>query len=245
MSMTKIRTFSSALLFALSSSAQDLRTAGTLLVDVSAEALTANDGDTVTQWPNSGLLGGAFVAITNNAGISFTNSLLGKKAVLFNNAAKNALTNMIATPSTMTGSSTWSMEAWVWVPTNPAAKSAYLSWTQDSAANSYESSGVSFRYDTGNAAIDNNGSTVVFGYGIPAAGSWHHLAVVRNANKQEKVFVDGNAVNFSWCADPAQSGIPIALGAVKNITPQSTPTFSPARCRACASIPACSPTKTS
>ena len=61
--------------------AQGLRTAGTLLVDVSADAIVANDGDAIAQWSNSGTLGVAFYAVTNNAGICFTNNLLGKKAV--------------------------------------------------------------------------------------------------------------------------------------------------------------------
>jgi len=196
--------------------AQELRSAGTVLVDLSADAITANDGDMIAQWANSGTLGGAFAAVTNNAGVSFTNSLLGKKAVLFSGSAQNALTNAVATPSSLTGSSAWSMEAWVWVASIPAAKSVYLSWTEDTnPANIYEGSRLMFRYDAGNVAVDNLGGTVGFSYGSPVAGAWHHIAVVRNVSKQEKVYLDGNAVSFSWCSDPAQSGIPIALGAAK------------------------------
>ncbi len=203
------------LAFVFAGRAQDLRTAGTLVVDLSADALIAADGDAIAQWANAGTLGGSFVAITNNAGVSFTNSLLGKKAVLFNGSAQNTLTNAVATPTSLTGVSEWSMEAWVWVASIPAAKSVYLSWTEDSAANIYEGSRLMFRYDVGGTAVDNQNGTVGFGYVTPAAGVWHHLAVVRNSLKQEKVFVDGNAVSFSWCSDPIQPGIPLALGATK------------------------------
>jgi autotransporter-associated beta strand protein len=200
---------------ALSGITQELRSSGTVLVDLSAEALTASDGDAIAEWANSGTLGGAFAAVTNNAGVSFTNSLLGKKAVLFSGAERNALTNSIATPASLTGTSEWSMEAWVWVASIPAAKAAYLSWTEDIAANNNEGSRLMFRYDAGGAAVDNQNGSVGYGYGIPAAGAWHHIAVVRNIFKQEKVFVDGSAVAFSWCQDPVQSGIPLSLGAVK------------------------------
>jgi autotransporter-associated beta strand protein len=216
--MKMIVMIAGSLMCALSGLTQGLRSAGTLLVDVSADEITANDGDAVAQWANSGSLGGAFAAITNNAGVSFTNNILGKKAVLFTGTALNALTNTVATPSSLTGSSAWSMEAWVWVASISAPKSVYLAWTEDMVANnSSEGSRVMFRYDTGSVAADNAGSTVGFSYGTPAAGTWHHIAVVRNTYKQEKVFVDGNAASFSWCADGAQSGIPVSLGAVKKL----------------------------
>ncbi len=202
------------LMGALSGLTQELRSSGTLLVDVSAEALTASDGDAVAQWPNSGTLGGSFAVPTGSTGAIFTNSLLGRKAVLFGGTAQSVLTNGIA-PASLTGISAWSMEAWVWVASVPAAKSVYLAWTEDNGANSWEGSRVMFRYDNGGVAVDNLNGSVGFSYGIPPAGAWHHIAVVRNAFKQEKVFVDGNAVSFSWCSDPAQSGIPLALGAVK------------------------------
>ncbi len=57
---------------AFSGMAQALRSAGTLIVDMSADSITANDGDAIAQWANTGTLGGAFEAVTNNAGISLT-----------------------------------------------------------------------------------------------------------------------------------------------------------------------------
>ena len=67
---------------ALSGRAETLRSAGTLLVDLSADALTAGDGASITQWVNAGTLGGNLATLTGSAGPTFTNSLLGKKAVL-------------------------------------------------------------------------------------------------------------------------------------------------------------------
>ena len=223
--MKKIVAVALSLMCVLSGLAEDLRSAGTLLVDVSADAITASDGDAITQWANSGTLGGAFAAVTNNAGVSFTNNLLGKKAVLFTGAAFNALTNRVATPASLTGSSPWSMEAWTWVASLPAAKSVYLAWTEDSSANSWEASRLMFRYDAGGVAVDNLGSTIGFGFGTPTAGAWHYIAVVRNAVKQEKIFVDGNVVNFSWCADPAESGFPLTLGAARKLSSSAYTNF--------------------
>jgi len=213
-----------AILCACAGLAQELRSAGTLLVDLSAETLAAEDGAFIAQWENSGSLGGTFAALPGNSGAAFTNSLLGRKAVLFGGTAQSTLTN-IAAPAALTGTSAWSMEVWTWVASVPAAKSAYLSWTEDNAANSWEGSRVMFRYDAGGVAVDNLNGTVGFGYGTPAAGSWHHIAVVRNTLKQEKVFVDGNTVAFSWCSDPAQSGIPLSLGAVKKFNSSSYTNF--------------------
>ena len=201
----------------LSGMAENLRSAGTLLVDLSADSLTAGDGASITQWVNSGTQGGSFAVPTGSTGAIFTNSLLGKKAVLFSGTAQSVMTN-VAAPASLTGTSVWSMEAWVWVAALPAAKSTYLSWTEDNSANTWEASRLMFRYDAGSVAVDNLGTTVGFSYVTPVAGSWHHLAVVRNAFKQEKVFVDGNTVAFSSCADALQSGIPLALGGVKKLS---------------------------
>lgn len=219
------------LTFALSGMAQELRSAGTLLVDLSADTVTAADGNAIAQWANGGTLGGTFATLTGSAGPTFTNSLLGKKALTFNGTEQSALTNGVA-PASLTGTSVWSIEAWVWVASLPAAKSVYLAWTEDNGANSWESSRLMFRYDNGSVAVDNFGSTVGFGWGIPAAGAWHHIAITRNAFKQEKVFVNGNAAAFSWCPDSVQSGIPLTLGAVKKYnTTQYTNFFSGALSR--------------
>ena len=198
----------------------------------------------VAQWANGGTLGGTFAAVTNNAGVSFTNNIFGKKAVLFRGIECNALTNSVATPASLTGNSAWSMEAWVWVDAVPSAKAVYLSWTEHGAADMYDPSRLMFRYDNGNVAVDNLNGTVGYGYGLPAAGAWHHMAVVRNTFKQEKVFVDGNAVAFSWCAAGVQSGIPLSLGAVKKYSAASYTNFFRGPCRVCVSTQVCSPIRT-
>jgi autotransporter-associated beta strand protein len=212
--MKKIVVVAAALIVAGSGGAQELRSAGTLLVDLSAEALAASDGDAVAQWPNAGTLGGAFSALAGGAGATFTNSLLGRKAVLFGGSAQSVLTNGVA-PAALTGANPWSLEAWVWVASLPAAKAVYFAWTENADSTTWPCSRVMFRYDTGGVAVDNLGGTVGFGVATPAAGAWHHIAVTRNEFKQERIFVDGNATAFSWCSDGAQSGIPLAVGGVK------------------------------
>ena len=86
------------------------------------------DGAPVAQWANAGSLGGNFAPLAGGAGPTFTNSLLGKKALSFNGSLQSVLTNSIV-PASLTGANPWSVETWVWVPTLPAAKSIYLSWT--------------------------------------------------------------------------------------------------------------------
>ena len=95
---------------ALSLHAQILRTAGTLAVDMAADAITAADGDAVTSWANAGTLGDAFNALTGMTGAVFTNSLNGRKAVLFDGTAQSVLVGP-TTPASLTGESVWSIEA--------------------------------------------------------------------------------------------------------------------------------------
>ena len=112
---------------ALSGRTQSLRSAGTLLVDLSADTLAAADGDPITLWTNGGTLGGNLAPLSGSAGPTFTNSLLGKKAVRFDGTAQSVLTNSVLVPASLTGTNPWSVETWIWVPALPAPKSIYLS----------------------------------------------------------------------------------------------------------------------
>jgi autotransporter-associated beta strand protein len=194
---------------------QELRSAGTLLVDVSADAITADDGDAIAQWPNSGTLGGDFAPLSGSTGPTFTNSLLGRKAVFFGGTVQGVLTNSIV-PSSLTGANPWSVETWVWVPALPPAKSVYLSWTQDEGTGTYQpEQRMMLRYDSGNGAIDHRGSTVNFSYGIPPAGAWHHIVATRSVWGNEYLYVDGNfSTIYAGGAVTLEAGKPLALGAV-------------------------------
>jgi len=203
-----------SLLCALSGMAQGLRTAGTLLVDISAEALTGNDGDAVAQWPNSGSLGGNFSALTGNTGATFTNSLLGKKAVLFSGTTQSVLTNCVA-PSSLTGGNPWTVEAWIWAPSLRPSSSVYLSWTQDRGGGSYEDKvRMMLRYDSSTIAVDHKGCSVSFGYGVPVAGAWHHIVAAHSALGPEHLYVDGNLSGAAAEDLKLESGKPLALGGV-------------------------------
>ncbi len=199
----------------LSGMSQELRTAGTLLVDISAEALTANDGDPVTQWANAGTLGGNFTPLSGSTGPTFTNSLLGKKALRFDGTAQSVLTNGTA-PAALTGTSPWSIETWVWVPALPAPKSIYLSWTQNEGSGTYQQElRMMLRYDSGNGAVDHRGAAINFGYGLPPAGTWHHIVATRSAFGTEILYVDGNfSALYGGGNVNLEAGKPIALGGV-------------------------------
>lgn len=81
--MKKIVLVVGSLLCVWSGLTQELRSAGTLLVDLSADTITANDGDAIAQWANSGgSLGGVFAAVTNNAGVGLGRIYPGGKVGL-------------------------------------------------------------------------------------------------------------------------------------------------------------------
>ncbi len=220
------------LVCALSGMAQELRTAGTLLVDISAEALTADDGAPVTQWANAGTLGGSFSALTGNAGATFTNAILGKKAVVFSGTAQSVLTNGTA-PAALTGTNPWTVEAWVWTPSLRPSSSVYLSWTQDRGGGSYEEKiRMMLRYDAAVTAVDHKGCSVSFGYGVPAAGAWHHIVATHSALNPERLYVDGNLSSATSEDIKLETGKPLALGGVRQLnTAEYTNFFSGALSR--------------
>ena len=196
--------------------AEGLRSAGALLVDLSADSVTAADGNAITQWANAGTLGGNFATMTGSTGPTFTNSLLGKKALLFNGTLQSVLTNCVV-PASLTGVNPWSVETWVWVSTWPAAKSIYLSWTKNdgTGGGGGQDPKMMLRYDAGNGAVDHKGSTLGFGYGIPPAGAWHHIVATRSAFGTETLYVDGNFSAYYGAGNVGlESGNPLALGAV-------------------------------
>ena len=200
----------------LSGMTQGLRSAGNLLVDLSADAVTAGDGNAITQWANAGSLGGNFATLTGSTGPTFTNSLLGKKALLFNGTLQSVLTNSIV-PASLTGANPWSVETWVWVSALPAAKSIYLSWTMNdgTGGGGGQEPKMMLRYDSGNGAVDHKGSTINFSYSIPPAGAWHHIVVTRASVGTEILYVDGNFSTLYGAGNVGlESGIPLALGAV-------------------------------
>ncbi|MGI6391605.1 MAG: hypothetical protein ACOX7Q_15700 [Kiritimatiellia bacterium] len=165
---------------ALSLHAQTLRTAGSLAVDLDAATITAADGDAVTTWANNGTLGASFDALAGTTGAAFTNNLHGRKAILFDGTAQSVLVGPTA-PSSLTGGSVWSIEAWVWVPSLPPAKSVYLSWTEDETVGTGWQGWVRLmmRYDVHGVQIDFRGGALGSLYGTPAPGHWHHIAVTR------------------------------------------------------------------
>ena len=216
--MKKITLFTVLLIaVAFSGTAQTLKTAGTLLVDVSAENITATNGAAVTQWTNDGSLGD-FNVLSGNSGATFTNSLFGRKAVLFDGTEQSVLAGDTV-PSSLTARNPWSIESWVWVPSLPAPKSVYLSWTKDEGSGSYQSPNrVMLRYDTANVGLDMRGGTMSFGYGTPVAGAWHHIVATRTPAGIERLYVDGNYSQHYTGSVNVESGNPIALGGVMSYT---------------------------
>ena len=75
---------------AVSAQAQ-VRTAGSLLVDISSSSLSAlSNGDKVTAWPSAGTLGGSFVPAVSGQGPVYSNNVAGVAAVTFAASANSS-----------------------------------------------------------------------------------------------------------------------------------------------------------
>lgn len=175
-----------------------------LLIDLDASVL--EPGVAVAEWANRGKLGGVFRAGDDKPTVGMAS---GCKAVRFNGA--QMLTADQPSPRRLAGNSSYTFAAWV---NNPeiAESECLLSWA-------------------GRGGPD--GATAQFGYGShpefgavghwgfadmgfrgapPAAGRWHHLAVVFDG-VIERLYVNGELVNSEAKMLLMHQGRPIRVGA--------------------------------
>ena len=147
-------------------------------------------------WTNNGSLGGAFLPAGDGSGVAL-DSVAGVTAVTFSSRNNNSvLTNMVPPPPSITGTSPWSFEIWVYKPQTYANDEVAFTWTR---RDPYPTSGnngscMEFRYGAANNnAVEHYGgnNNLSWNGNIPAVGQWHHVAATRDAGGMERLYLDG------------------------------------------------------
>jgi|GEM_PF-948638 len=174
-------------------------------------------------WPNRGDLSGEFVPVGNGSGTAFA-VVEGVPAVSFTSGNRDAAMTNGVSPHAICGTAPWAFEIWVYKPQMYANDEVAFAWT---ARNQWPggvaaASCMEFRYGMNTTiAVEHNGDAYNLPWtgGVPAVGQWHHVAVTRDANGYERLFLDGTLrVGLS------RSGLNIrndvgyfTLGAVRNM----------------------------
>jgi len=153
-----------------------------LLIDLEADKF--DQGTSIAEWKNTGKLGGSFLAAS--ATVPAVEIIGGKKAVVF--AGSSSFNSSFKAPASLSGNSSFSIAMWV---NNPVIEDEepILSWTARGGV------------DMSNAAIGYGsnkhwGAAAHWGWAdmpykkLPAAGKWHHIALVFDGTN-EKLYVDG------------------------------------------------------
>ncbi len=178
--------------------ARALQIAESLVVDLDVADLSLNNNDYVRSWANDGSAGGVFTNLISGKGPLFQTNVGGVPAVTFQALnADSMMTNMAPVPASICGTDTWSMEAWVYNPSLAGAEVVF-SWT---ARNKWPvaatGSCFEFRYgsDTANA-VEHYGNNVPWYTAplpalAPVTSVWHYVAVTRDAEGRERLYVDG------------------------------------------------------
>lgn len=182
----------SAVLFAVVlSSKAELVTAGDLLVDLDASKITAAEGAVVSEWPNLGTLGGAFIQ-TKSGGTGVTFSLVnGVPSVSFAGSDASVLTNTVPPPASILGAESWSVEGWVFNASYSSTES-YFSWTPRNGLPSNICTVQELRYGSSVLGIEHYSYNIEVGATeFPVPGTWVHIAVTRDANGEERLFING------------------------------------------------------
>jgi len=170
----------------------DLKTAGTLLVDIQATNLVSlSDGSAVSAWPNSGAVGGSFVPVVTGQGPVFSNNVAGVAAVAFSGSVNSILTNSVTDVSSITGSLPWSVEAWVNNPTLSSSEEVYLTWTP---RGSTTGSLMEMRYYNSEIAVEHYYTYLYWNGWRPTANRWNYVVATRDASNVERLYVNGALV---------------------------------------------------
>ena len=208
-----------ALLAGFSAQAQ-IQEAGDLLVDISASSLSElADGARISAWSNMGTLTGDFVPAVDGLGATYSANVGGVPAVTFAGLAESVMVSTMSPPTGILGNtSIWSVEIWVLNPTLQNTENL-LSWTERGAwVGSQDGTCMEVRYGSDvNNAVEHYNSTcnIPWNGSVPMAGIWHHIAVTRDANGEECLYLDGQ---LRIAKTPPVSNLrgdaPFALGGV-------------------------------
>jgi len=207
-----------SLLLAFATQAQ-IQTAGNLLIDVNASALSglANNA-TVSAWTNSGTLSGNFVPAVSGQGAIYQTSVGGIPAVTFAGSANSVMTNTVPPPSSILSNNIWSAEIWVLNPSLQTIEDQFA-WTDRSGwSTAGDGQCMEIRYcaDTANAVEHyNSNCNIPWTGALPLAGAWHHIAITRSSDGSERLYADGVLRTTKTPAvSNLRSGAPFAMGGV-------------------------------
>lgn len=153
-----------------------------LLVDLDARQFER--GSAISQWQNTGKMGGLFVSAS--AAVPTAEIVGGKKAVVF--AGSSFLTANFKAPLSLSGNSSFSVAMWV---NNPvvADEEPILSWT---ARGGVDMTNATVGYGSNKKW----GAAAHWGWAdmpytkLPEAGKWHHIALVFDGTN-ERLYIDG------------------------------------------------------
>lgn len=164
------------------------------LIDVDATSFTANS--IVTDWNNTGVLGGTFETLEASAIVPVVS---GYRGVYFNGSNTRFLLrdqsgNIIningvisSDRTTNAGNSPWTIAAWVFTPSIPSTQ-CYFTWSPH--GNVVSNGAASAMYSSTNGAFWANGTGNVRWDTVPTAWQWHFLTVTYDGYKT-RVYSDG------------------------------------------------------
>ena len=153
-----------------------------LLIDLNAGKF--EQGDVVTTWQNTGKLGGMFKA--DSAAVHLAGIVGGKKAVFF--SGHSAFKSTFKAPASLSGNSSFSVAMWVYNP-DITDEEPVLSWT---ARGGVDMTNATIGYGSNKTwgAAAHWGWADMSYHNLPAAGKWHHIAMVFDGTN-EQLYVDG------------------------------------------------------
>ncbi|MEI7899455.1 MAG: LamG-like jellyroll fold domain-containing protein [bacterium] len=169
------------------------------LVWLKAEGLSEGR---IEKWPNRGTLDGSFAGMTSAPEVGET---AGRKAVLFN--GRSWLDACIES-SLLSGAFT--VEYWVFRKDMPPDACPVLSVGD---LGNQESGRFSFGRNSMDGAWMVGGARAGFDYPAPAGGAWHHVAYVRSADGELKLYVDGELSKTNPCPKVEARGLTFRIGA--------------------------------
>jgi len=169
-----------------------LTSSGSLDPIVVLDASTLTEGTDLAAWPNTGSLGGSFNKYAGGTGPNVVANYAGtgKQAVEFiqltqDDAGRRTLASSIPAPSTITGSSDWSISTDLYRADMGGNDSAYMSWSGSQDGNGGTANFFyKNNYAYGHWGIDRGFNTV------PSAGAWHNVTITFDGTN-EKIYVDG------------------------------------------------------
>ncbi|MBN1516358.1 lamin tail domain-containing protein, partial [Candidatus Sumerlaeota bacterium] len=182
-----------------------LQVAGDLLVDLDASGLSAGS---LSTWTNNGTLGTQFASI--GTGDPTVETVDGAVAVSFDGDDAMSLDALV--PESISGTESWSMEAWVYNPSFSEYEVMVSCWHCDQNGSGMFSYGYHGSWGVFTAWSNDLGCDV-----IPPSKQWHHLVLTNEGGLggYMRIYVDGKQDNIRQMVvslRDVSEAIPVMLG---------------------------------